>query len=125
MITGVVNADREAIIRLKIRGTNGQEQEIAAVIDTGFNGFLTLPLSTIVALDCAYLSRGYVVLADGRLEETDIYETFVDWDGQLVGVETDAADSVPLVGMALMYGYDLNIQAVDGGTVTLKLIVHP
>jgi clan AA aspartic protease len=120
MITGVVNADREAIIRLKIKGTNGQEQEIDAVVDTGFNGFLTLPLSIIVALDCAYLCQGYVVLADGRMEETEIYETFVDWDGQWIGVETDAADSVPLVGMALMYGYDLNIQAVDGGTVTLK-----
>jgi len=68
MITGVVNADHEAIIHLKIKGTNGQEYEVAAVIDTGFNGFLT-PLSTIVTLDCAYLSQSYVILADGRMEE--------------------------------------------------------
>ena len=122
MITGSVNADFEALIRLKIQGANGQEKEIEAVIDTGFNGFLTLPPQDIAELDCAYLMQGYVLLGDGRLEETLIYETVVDWDGRLLAVETDAADSVPLVGMALMHGYDLDIQAVAGGAVLLRKI---
>jgi hypothetical protein len=44
MITGVITADREAVIRFAMRDQrSGQEREIQAVIDTGFNGYLTLP----------------------------------------------------------------------------------
>ena len=28
--------------------------------------------------------------------------------------------AVPLVGMTLMYGYELNVQNVDGGAITLR-----
>ena len=47
MITGVVNADREAIIRLEVRGPALQVEVVDAVIDTGFDGWLTLPLALI------------------------------------------------------------------------------
>ena len=43
MITGMVNANREAAIRLLVRGPQGHQREIEAIIDTGFTGFLTLP----------------------------------------------------------------------------------
>ncbi len=117
MITGVVNPDREATIRLKVRGQGGQEQEITAVIDTGFDGFLTLPPALLSLLNCLFLSRGQVRLGDGRTEEMDIFAATVLWDGLARTVETDAANTDPLVGMSLIYGYELNIQAVDGGTV--------
>ena len=42
MIPGVVNSNLEATVRLVVRGSGDREQEIEAVIDTGFNGFLTL-----------------------------------------------------------------------------------
>ena len=61
MITGSVNANYEAIIHLSVRGPGGQEREVDAVIDTGFNGFLTLPPALVTALDLARLSRGCVI----------------------------------------------------------------
>lgn len=39
MITGIVTANREAIIRLMVRGPAGQQQKVEAVIDTGFDGW--------------------------------------------------------------------------------------
>ena len=50
MITGTVTAYREAIIRLNVRGPGGGEKTVEAVIDTGFDGVLTLPTSVVAAL---------------------------------------------------------------------------
>lgn len=38
MVSGVVTDDRQAVIHLTVRGPAGQEQEIEAIIDTGFDG---------------------------------------------------------------------------------------
>jgi predicted aspartyl protease len=43
MIAGVVTADREATIRLLVRGATGNKHAIEAVIDAGFDGRLSLP----------------------------------------------------------------------------------
>jgi clan AA aspartic protease len=125
MITGVVNADREAIIRLKVGRPQGQTQEIAAVIDTGFNGFLTLPRTLLTTLGCPFNSRGFAILADGSVQQVDIFAADVEWDGQALHVEVDAADTDPLVGMALMHGYKLTVEDVDGGAVTIERLSSP
>jgi len=62
MITGVVTGDRQAIIRLMVRGPAGQEQEIEAIIDTGFDGWLSLPSSIVVRLGLAWRQRGRALL---------------------------------------------------------------
>lgn len=122
MITGIVSAHREAVVRLVIRGTTGQTHEIEAVIDTGFTGFLTLPTSLIHSLGLIWRGQAQAVLGDGNLHQFDVYEAAVFWDGQVRVVETDAADTIPLIGMGLLYGYDLHIQTVEGGIVTIQAL---
>jgi hypothetical protein len=48
----------------------------------------------------------------------------VIWDGQARTVETDAADTAPLVGVGLLYGYDVRFQMVEGGTVTIEALPY-
>ncbi len=120
MITGVVNADYEAVIRLRLQGPMGQEREVDASIDTGFNSFLTLSPALVTALGLTRLSRGRVILANGREELFDIYGVTVLWGGQPRYVEADAVDTTPLVGMALLNGYDLSVQVMDGGRVVIQ-----
>jgi predicted aspartyl protease len=43
MIQGVVNLRREATLTVVIGNGDGQRQVLDTVIDTGFNGSLTLP----------------------------------------------------------------------------------
>lgn len=122
MISGHVNANREAIIRLLVRDAAGQAQAIEAIIDTGFTGFLSLPSGLIAMLGLAWRGHSQAVLADGGLHLFDVYAATVIWDGQVRTVETDAADIEPVVGMGSIYEYDLRIQAVNGGAVTLELL---
>jgi clan AA aspartic protease len=122
MIIGVVNAHREATIGLIVQDANGQGHDIEAVIDTGFTGFLTLPTALITALGLTWRGYASAVLGDGSLQQFDVYATTVIWDGQARVVEIDAAETDPLVGMGLLYGYEVRIQAIDGGTVTIEAL---
>jgi clan AA aspartic protease len=122
MIIGAVNADREAIIHLVVRGPDGQEQEVEAVIDTGFTGFLTLSPSLIAFLGLEWRGQAHAILDDGSVQAFDVYAATVIWDGQPRTVEVDAADTDPLIGMGLIYRYDLRIHVVEGGTVTIEAL---
>jgi clan AA aspartic protease len=120
MITGSVNAAREARISLVLQAPHGTTREIDALIDTGFNGFLTLPPTLITALGLERLARGRAILADGRDQLFDIHAVIVFWDGQPRTVEADSADTDPLVGMGLLHGYGVAIEVVDGGSVKIQ-----
>jgi clan AA aspartic protease len=119
MIVGAVNTYREAVISLKVQGPDGQEQEIEAIVDTGFNGSLTLPSALITALELPFRSRGRAIMADGRENLFDIHKAKVIWEGRARPISVHAAETDPLVGMALVYGYELTIQVVEGGSVII------
>jgi clan AA aspartic protease len=120
MITGIVTGDRQAIIHVVVRGPAGQEQEVEAIIDTGFDGWLSLPSSVIVRLGLPWRQRGRAVLADGRESIFDIYEAAVIWDGEPRRIHVDEAETAPLVGMSLLEGYEVGIEAQPGGKVTIR-----
>lgn len=77
MILGVISAHREATIRLPVRDADGQEQEIESILDTGFTGSLTLPPTVITALGLPWRTRGLAVLANGTVDQVDIYAAAV------------------------------------------------
>jgi clan AA aspartic protease len=122
MIIGIVNANLEATIRLIVRGAQGQEHEIEAVIDTGFTGSLTLPAERIAAPGLTWRGHAQAELAGGSPHLFDVYAATVLWDDQARMVEIDATDTNPLVGMGLLHGYDVRIQVVDGGRVTIEVL---
>jgi predicted aspartyl protease len=55
MIKGRVNTYWEVLVPLPLCGSQGEEHAIEAVIDTGYNGFLTLPPNLIALLGFPFL----------------------------------------------------------------------
>jgi predicted aspartyl protease len=122
MITGRVNVRHEIAIRIPVRKAGGQEQEIEAILDTGFTGALTLPPTLIASMGLTWRSRGEAILANGSAEEFDIYAATLIWDGKLRPVLIYSIDATPLLGMTLLIGYDLRVRVIMGGTVEIEAV---
>ncbi len=122
MIEGKVSADREAIMDIIVVGQDGKESVFNGVVDTGFTGWLTLPPHVIRDLGLVYRKKGSALLADGSQVLYDVYEGTVIWDGQRANILIGEADSEPLIGMTLMYGYELVLPIIDGAGFRLTRI---
>ncbi len=122
MMRGVVNSSCEATISLVLSNADRQTRLIDAVIDTGYTGFLSLPREIIAALNLPWTGIDRGTLGDGSEVTFEVYASTIIWDGQYRNIPVKAAETDPLVGMSLLYGYDLQIRAVEGGNVTIKAI---
>jgi clan AA aspartic protease len=119
MIRGIVSADREATIRLTLRGPDSGDMDVEFVIDTGFNGWITLPSSLVSQLGLPWRRRGLGELADGSESIFDIFEANVFWDGQLRRIWVDEMNASPMAGMSLLVDCELTIQVWADGDVTI------
>jgi clan AA aspartic protease len=120
MMNGIVNQNCEATIRLVVSNQSKQRRAIDAVIDTGFTGFLTLPLIVINSLNLRLYSREEGTLGDGSTCIFDVYSGLVIWDGEYRYIDVNAAETEPLVGMSLLYGYRIQLDAIEGGIVVIQ-----
>lgn len=118
MIIGTIDG-REARIPLTLRGPQSREQAVEAVIDTGFTASLSLPPAQIAALGLTWQGIGRGTLADGSECLFDVYEVDAIWDGEPRRLLVDEADTDPLVGMALLNGYELKMSVVPQGRVEI------
>jgi clan AA aspartic protease len=100
---------------------NGSEEgtslDVEAVIDTGFDGELTLPARTIRRLGYPYAGSAGGTLADGSEVQFEYHEGQVLWHG---AVRPIAAEGQPLIGMALLRGSHLSVEALPRGEVTVS-----
>ena len=122
MITGIVSSDREAVVVVQVRGSDGFEEPVNTILDTGFNGFLTLPTSLISRLGFSFAGTTRAMLGDGNEVQLDVFEATILWDGQERTVITLAAEGGALVGMSLLAGYRVTMDVEDEGSVLIEAL---
>jgi clan AA aspartic protease len=120
MITGAVASGRGPIVPLVVLDAEGHEHSLSAIVDTGFNGWLTLPGRLARLWGIPSREQGSAVLADGSVVYYTVYRASVMWDGQPIAVLIDEMESEPLIGMRLTHGYRMLIENVDGGAVSIE-----
>ncbi|MCU0565197.1 MAG: clan AA aspartic protease [Oculatellaceae cyanobacterium Prado106] len=121
MMQGRVNQRCEAMLSIAVRN-NETTRMVDAVIDTGFSGFLTLPSDMIATLGLSWEGRDVATLGDGTFCTFEVYIGLVIWDGQYREIYINESETVPLIGMQLLRGYDLRIQAIEEGLVTIDAL---
>src|SRR5436190_280533 len=77
---GIVDIVRRPTVRLTIRGPFGHDV-VDAFIDTGFNGFLSLPPMLVRRLGLRAYGTTPTRVADGRMANRITYEGAVEWVG--------------------------------------------
>lgn len=122
MIVGRVNVDIELVIQVEVLDHASQVQGFEAILDTGFNGALTLPAITIAALGLPLRTQSVAVLADGSVQRFEVHAATVLWNGQRRGILVHSIDADPLMGTAMIVGHDLKAHVVDGGRVEIEAI---
>lgn len=125
MISGAVDAELQAAIRLIVLGERGRQREVTAVIDTGYSGSLSLAPDVVATLDLPFSRRGRAILADGSQIVFDVYQATVIWDAVRRPTTVDVVDADPLIGMALLAGHRLTVDVVPGGSVRIAVIEPP
>lgn len=112
---GRVDEFGRAMISISIRAGMLPARDIEVWIDTGFNGDLVLPATTINQL--ALTSSGTVkaILADGSEVALQTYSCEIEWFGEVRHLEVVANSGVyPLLGVGLLLDHDLRISYRTG-----------
>lgn len=120
MITGLVNSKLEAVVSLVVHGTQEETRQIEAVIDTGYSGYLALSSELIAAFGLNPIGTQQITLADGSEVDSVLCPATITWDGNTRIIEVYVLETVPLIGMALLEGYDLKIRVAIGGGITIE-----
>lgn len=124
MIRTTVNRFLEATLDLTIRGPHGQQERLECKIDTGFDGALTLHSAVVAALGLRRVNSGRAILADGSETYFPICRAIVDWGGVPRSINVHVADTVSLLGMAMLAGHELRMEIVPDGPVQITPITR-
>jgi predicted aspartyl protease len=94
---------------IKIKGTKRKTKEISALLDTGHNGSLSLPLLDLIEVGAKLSSFGPVGLADGSRTNMYFFNITVEIDGKTKEVQasmiSNPAITEAIVGLELLSPY--------------------
>jgi clan AA aspartic protease len=119
MMRGFVNSSLEPILPLDVLDGSGGQHSMEVRVDSGFDGWLSISPSLVTYLGLPSVGQEVVVLGDGSAQTVPVYRITVVWDGVPRATDVHALDTPPTLGMALLDGYELRIEAKPGGSVTI------
>ena len=125
MLRGTVSGDQRALITVDIIGEQGLLEPIDAVLDTGFNGYLTLTTESILRLGLPFVGHRVFELANGESVTFEGYLATVWWHEVLRDALVLKSDAEPLLGMTLLWGSRITIDASPNGEVTIEELTPP
>ena len=111
-----------AVISIVFQISDVYLRDLEFVIDTGFTGYLTLPIHEVEALGLPFVYFTRAHLADHSEIRLPVHEGIILWDGQEVKVSVLATGERPLLGTSLLDEHELLVRFIEGGLVSIKRI---
>lgn len=102
-----------AYVGIEFVGLRRSEQ-LMAIVDTGFDGAVCLPISVAVTLGLELVGWEFVQYADGRIARELLFRGVVQFQNSAHEVNISLTESEEaLVGLELLRGYEM---VLDGDT---------
>lgn len=121
MFGAVTPAGVDAVLPVTVvNASRGREARVEAIVDTGFTGHLTLRPQTVERLSLPVAGSTEAVLADGSTVIGDFCFAWVVWHDRPRPARVLIADAIPLLGMSLLRGSELRVEAKPGGAVVVR-----
>ncbi|HID29791.1 MAG TPA: hypothetical protein EYP19_07265 [Desulfobacterales bacterium] len=115
MIKGEISLSGSPIIATRVIGSRA-EVTLKGILDTGFDGYLCLPVTIAVSLGLELIKLQNAELADGTiLEDEPVFSGRMEWNGELIEIRivlTKSSDT--LLGTALLRGMDVRMNYSTG-----------
>ncbi len=128
MIIGEVSLSHGRLVpfaSIFVEDAGGDLVACDAKIDTGFTEWLGLPARYIDALRLEAVDTDVVMLADNQEQRVEVYVANVIWGLQRYSVRVHRVGTMPLVGMSLLQGLVLTMDARHGGAVEVEPATGP
>ncbi len=110
-----------AMTRVYVEGPDYASDIYDAVIDTGFSGHLALPGYAIDELNLEPAGTIRSLIASGETREFQLSQATVIFGAREQTIRVHRTESATLVGMSLLSGYVLKIDARAGGAIELEV----
>lgn len=109
----------QARVNVTFRLPNQPDMAIEFVVDTGFEGALTLPPAAVTALGLPFFQEMDASLANDTTVRVDVHVARIVWEGVEQDVLVLATGRRPLLGTALLHHKRLCADFEDGGPVVI------
>jgi clan AA aspartic protease len=119
MIIGKI-VDRKIIIPVTFLLSAEMIFSVEFVLDTGFNGYLTLPVNAVGAMNLPLFSTTATILADGSQSSIPTHIATIDWHGQELLAPVLAMGGKPLLGTGLLDRCRLVVEFTEDRSIELE-----
>ena len=118
MMKGKISDNGSPLIEIRVIGSRANIT-VEGILDTGFDGYLCLPVTTAVSLGLELIKLENAELADGTiLEDEPVFTGRMEWSREIIDVDvvlTKSADT--LLGTDLLRGMEVGLNYSTGEVV--------
>ncbi len=109
-------------VPIVVAGSNGTKKSFNALLDTGFDGVVSISREESEELGIRRLGEHRSVLADGTVRIAPIFAGRVLFVGEWRDVPITTSGDVALIGMQLIYGSRLTLDVFLDGDVDSEFV---
>ena len=119
MTNGRVSSALRAVLPLQIQDGSGDWRTLPFTLDTGYTGYLALPVSFVRQLGLTL--DGFRTASSATQQSVPVRYGYarVIWQGQQQLARFLEAGTHPLLGMSLLWNHHIAIDAVANGAVSI------
>ena len=108
------------MLTVELRAADGQFQSFDFILDTGFDGGLSLPAQILQGLDAAPAGEHRFELADGSKTTARLWSATVRWEGAPRDALVVESAGEPLLGMELLWQSRITLETRAYGPVLIE-----